>query len=452
MAPDAPSEALFPEAPSRSSKPQPVAAAGPFFFALSCAGMTRLQRVTDTRHPVARTSDSRPLVDFIAGTAGGIAGIAVGHPFDTVKVRFQSPSFAGRYSSTVDAFRQIVRAEGAAGLYKGVISPLVGIAPVNGLVFASFKGTMAVLVPASATSRGVEAPLTTYFVAGCVSGAVASLINTPTELVKIRQQAFTGSAGGGRLPSPASPIPLSSLTQPQQQPPGTWSLARSIWATGGVRALFRGFTPCVLRDLGYGPYFLTYELLLRTISPSRPSSSGRPDLLVETEDELAGDPGRGWWAVAVAGAVAGVVSWTATFPFDVVKTRMQAASLATQPAVVPATAAGAAASASSRLASSSFLSAASAGGARSPLATGASRSFARSLIAPSPAASRTSPSSAVNPFQTTKSTVFHAWRTGGLRSFYIGLAPTLLRAIPTNIATFSLVRHFRILVPTCAID
>lgn len=288
---------------------------------------------------------------------------------------------------------------------------------------------MAVLVPASASSSGEEASLTSYFAAGCVSGAVASLINTPTELVKIRQQAFTGGS--------------SSASSQKQQPPGTWSLARSIWSTGGFRALFRGFTPCVLRDLGYGPYFLTYELLLRTISPSRPSSSGRPDLIVETEDELVGDPGRGWWAVAVAGAVAGVVSWTATFPWDVVKTRMQAAAFqaeATAAAVsltTTATLAGAGAG-SSRLPPSFRPIPSSSSASRTPaLATSTSRSFTRSTPSPSP---RPVGQAALNPFRTTRSTVLHAWRTGGLRSFYVGLAPTLLRAIPTNIATFSIVR------------
>jgi solute carrier family 25 carnitine/acylcarnitine transporter 20/29 len=300
---------------------------------------------------------------------------------------------------------------------------------------------MAVLVPASSGLAGEEAPLATYLVAGCVSGAVASLVNTPTELVKIRQQAFTGQPP---LPSSATAAAAAAAAVGRQpQPPGTWSLARSLWTTGGLRSLFRGFTPCILRDLGYGPYFLTYELLLRTISPRRPSSSGRPDLLVETEDELAGDPARGWWAVAVAGAVAGVVSWTATFPFDVIKTRMQASAFATEPAFAPATAGASSRLTPSFLPSSSSSSSTVGNGPRSPLTASAIRSFALSVPSSSSTTtlrSNPSPALAVNPFRTTWSTVRHAWRNGGPRSFYVGLAPTLLRAIPTNIATFSIVR------------
>jgi len=63
-------------------------------------------------------------VDFIAGTIGGIAGLIVGHPFDTVKVRFQTPGIRAKYRSTFDALGTIIREERFIGLYKGITSPL----------------------------------------------------------------------------------------------------------------------------------------------------------------------------------------------------------------------------------------------------------------------------------------------------------------------------------------
>ncbi len=58
-----------------------------------------------------------------------------------------------------------------------------------------------------------------------------SILTTPTELIKIRQQ--------------QSPIKTS-----------TSEVIRTILRTEGVRGLYRGFAVTALRDLGYGPYFL----------------------------------------------------------------------------------------------------------------------------------------------------------------------------------------------------
>jgi solute carrier family 25 carnitine/acylcarnitine transporter 20/29 len=50
---------------------------------------------------------------------------AVGHPFDTVKVRLQT-SNVSQFKGPVDCLMQTVRLEGFAGLYKGATPPLVG--------------------------------------------------------------------------------------------------------------------------------------------------------------------------------------------------------------------------------------------------------------------------------------------------------------------------------------
>lgn len=49
--------------------------------------------------------------------------------------------------------------------------------------------------------------------------------------------------------------------------------------------------------------------MLRWLDPGRRVWEGE-DILEETEDEIARRGGRGWGAVAIAGACAGVVSWT----------------------------------------------------------------------------------------------------------------------------------------------
>ena len=58
-------------------------------------------------------------MDVMGGIVGGCAGIVIGHPLDTIKLRMQ----AGQFSSPTSALSQTLRNEGVRGLYKGMLSP-----------------------------------------------------------------------------------------------------------------------------------------------------------------------------------------------------------------------------------------------------------------------------------------------------------------------------------------
>ena len=57
--------------------------------------------------------------DYLAGVAGGVAVVLIGHPFDTVKTRLQT-SPLGIYHGTVDCVQKTFRQEGAKGFYSGI--------------------------------------------------------------------------------------------------------------------------------------------------------------------------------------------------------------------------------------------------------------------------------------------------------------------------------------------
>ncbi|KAJ3157380.1 hypothetical protein HK101_001454, partial [Irineochytrium annulatum] len=96
---------------------------------------------TDQTHAGRRKLST--VAEILFGSVSGIAGKLVEYPFDTVKVRLQTqpltplpgegPSFRG----PLDCFLRTVRAEGFAGLYKGISAPVVGAMIENsGLFFA----------------------------------------------------------------------------------------------------------------------------------------------------------------------------------------------------------------------------------------------------------------------------------------------------------------------------
>jgi solute carrier family 25 carnitine/acylcarnitine transporter 20/29 len=60
---------------------------------------------------VATKQTFASLRSLVAGGAGGVAAVVVGHPFDLVKVRLQTAQ-AGVYSGAMDVVRRTVAKEG----------------------------------------------------------------------------------------------------------------------------------------------------------------------------------------------------------------------------------------------------------------------------------------------------------------------------------------------------
>ena len=79
------------------------------------------------------------LRDIVYGSTAGIVGKFIEYPFDTVKVRLQSQpdGVPLRYTGPLDCFKQSLRQDGFAGLYRGISAPLVGAAVETSSLFFS---------------------------------------------------------------------------------------------------------------------------------------------------------------------------------------------------------------------------------------------------------------------------------------------------------------------------
>ncbi|KAF9038674.1 mitochondrial carrier domain-containing protein [Panaeolus papilionaceus] len=321
-----------------------------------------------------------PTVDFIAGTIAGITGLIVGFPFDTVKVRFQSPEISGRYKSTSHAFTTIVREEKVIGLFKGITSPLATVALMNGLVFASYRFFMKLQLP----DANAIPTITQIALAGMGSGIVSSIVTTPTELIKIRQQAL-----------------LTRTTARQ--------VAFDIFRESGIRGLYRGLTVTAFRDCGYGAYFAAYEATLRSFSAVQ--GHGPP-----------------WYAMLIAGGVAGVAGWGATFPLDVVKTRVQGS--AASPRVLSP-------QGTVQKPSFAFTSVINSAPSSLPIFAESAATPTTPLLSGNHVKMHSTLKPLSNPYHSMTSTIIHSYQNEGVRVFFRGLAPTLIRAVPVNMVTFA---------------
>ncbi|XP_012274087.1 mitochondrial basic amino acids transporter [Orussus abietinus] len=213
-------------------------------------------------------------VDFAAGCLGGCAGIVVGYPLDTIKIHLQTQDFRNpKYRGVWHCFRTIMAKESVAGFYRGMSSPMAGVAVVNAVVFGVYGQTQRHL--------GDKEIFYSHFLAGASAGLAQSPVCSPIELAKTRLQ--LQSSSGVRYSGP-------------------FECLKIIYKKEGHRGVFNGLGITFLREApSYGVYFLTYELLTKSTSDA-PISTFR---------------------MLIAGGLAGTASWVISYPLDVIKSRLQ---------------------------------------------------------------------------------------------------------------------------------
>ncbi|KAF5306134.1 hypothetical protein FQR65_LT07410 [Abscondita terminalis] len=178
-------------------------------------------------------------------------------------------AFRPKYKGTWHCFHTLLVKDGLRGVYRGISSPLVGVAAINALVFGIYGNAQ--------RCSSDPTSLMSHFVAGSIAGLGQTVICSPMELVKTRSQ--LSSTGMG---------PLECF--------------KKIYKSEGVKGLFRGVTITATREVpAFSSYFVTYEILTRS-NDNRETSTA---------------------TMLFAGGMAGCVSWAIVYPVDVIKSRLQ---------------------------------------------------------------------------------------------------------------------------------
>ena len=253
-------------------------------------------------------------------------GGAVGHPFDTVKVRLQTTDVS-RFDGPLQCLVQTVRHEGLRGLYKGATPPLVGWmfmdsvmlgsltvyrrlmaqhvfgapswAPgagegADGFGFTALMGRLPTLLsspPLPLPSSAPAAPPTTPYLpplghglAGILAGATVSFIAAPVEHVKARLQIQYAALKSQRLYSG----PLDCLAR--------------VYAHHGLRGVYHGLGATLLFRGFFFFWWSSYDVLSRALRRHTHLSA----------------PAINFWA----GGLSAQVFWLTSYPSDLVKQRI----------------------------------------------------------------------------------------------------------------------------------
>ncbi|XP_039279560.1 mitochondrial ornithine transporter 1-like [Nilaparvata lugens] len=231
------------------------------------------------------------VIDFTSGSLGAVALVYVGQPLDTVKVKMQT--FPELYRGMWHCMRKTLSTEGVRrGLYAGTVPALAANVAENSVLFAAYGACQKVIAFATDTKDVQDLGVLSNASAGFLAAFFSSFSLCPTELIKIKMQAAKEHA---------------AQTKTAVERESAFKITHKILKTEGIMGVFRGIVPTMAREMpGYFFFFGGYEATRIMLTPEG-----------KTKDEC------GALRTMAAGAVGGVSFWTAVFPFDVVKSRIQ---------------------------------------------------------------------------------------------------------------------------------
>ncbi|KAM0725732.1 Dicarboxylate carrier UCP2 [Formica fusca] len=175
-------------------------------------------------------------VRIAAGITTGALAVLLAQPTDVVKVRLQAGNngrSSVRYSSTLQAYKNIANVEGARGLWKGTMPNISRNAIVNVAEIVCYDVIKDLILVSGYLRDGIPCHLT----AAAVAGLCTTLAASPVDVVKTR---YMNSAAG--------------------EYKGAIDCAVRTFAQEGPSAFYKGFVPSFTRLVSWNiVLWVTYE-------------------------------------------------------------------------------------------------------------------------------------------------------------------------------------------------
>ncbi|KAI0057856.1 mitochondrial NAD transporter [Artomyces pyxidatus] len=241
---------------------------------------------------------------MIAGAGGGLVASIATCPLDVVKTKLQAQRAArgqADYLGVWAMLRNIIQHDGLRGLYRGLGPTILGYLPTWAIYFAVYDGIKTRfgqppigmesnerLYPAP-SAKGYqpvirEHPWTLHILSAMTAGASSTICTNPFWVIKTR-------------------FMTQSRTEVRYR--HTLDAATTIYRNEGIRAFYRGLLPSLLGIAHVAVQFPLYEQL---------------KLMAQRHNHNKPLPS---YTILLCSAVAKMTASVATYPHEVVRTRLQ---------------------------------------------------------------------------------------------------------------------------------
>lgn len=256
------------------------------------------------------------------------------NPIDVIKTRYQVYDGRGSaYTSVLGAVRTIAREEGLRGFCSGMIPASIAATVSWGGYFYFYEGCKTRRLDSLRAREGASAVLshTQVLLAGIEAGAIMTMFTNPLWLIKTRLQ-LQGAA------APVVAPMVAGQAVAQRQYTGLADAISSIVRAEGVRGLYRGLLPALFLTSHGAIQFVAYEFLKKKVEQlGWAKRTAGAAVVVEAERSAASSnstsrippgPAGGQldipvYLTATLGFLSKLVATTATYPYQVVKSRLQ---------------------------------------------------------------------------------------------------------------------------------
>lgn len=207
-------------------------------------------------------------------------------------------------------FHQVVidtiNREGILGLYSGLSSSLLGIAVTNGVYYYFYERSRGIILQSSSRGKGLST--LESMLAGMIAGSATTILSNPIWVIQTSQAVHTLE------PSNTADSQSKFLARKL----GFSETVQQLLAKDGIRAFWRGVGPALILVINPVLQYTVFEQLKNVMTARRNSALRAAGTAVTTVAVLSD------WDFFFLGALSKLVATSATYPYIVIKSRLQA--------------------------------------------------------------------------------------------------------------------------------